>query len=403
MTSKFKQTVYAGLIATSVLGVAAVTPTTAHAKSGTYITKRAQLTTAPEKRNVVPSGDHALYNKVSVLAGSRVVASKATMNKLVLSNNLANTFRAYAVATTNRGTVYYKVVSFNGKYRGWVYGGRNLGRFSGGIQAFDTTEPAATPTIKSGYTLVNPAKWTLWSNPKYTQYKAAKLKGFSTTDTFTVTGAEINTSDWLYYQVKDEQHPSITGWVYSAGLQAPQGNSVNISYVDKATGKEVGTGSVTFDKSDATTNLTTGADFSSIRSGVPAGYVAGGSSDSFPDVTAATSAKNNDTVVVYVASVVDPTETTAVTIIPYTLNGTPIKMTAHDRDLLTTGGRDLDLQGTKGQSFGASDIERMIKGVGLDTLTDQSGKTYTLKSADDVPGSQTTTGIFNAKAYYEAK
>lgn len=404
MKSNFKQFLYTGLIATSVLGISAFATISASAKSGTYITKKAQLTTAPEKRNVVPSGDNALYTKVGTLTGSRVVASKATMQKLLLSNKSANTFRAYAVATTNRGSVYYKVVSFNGKYRGWIYGGKNVGRFVGGIQSFDTTDPADAPTIKSGYTLVNPSKWTLWNNPQYTQYKASKVKGFSNTDTFTVTGAESkNPEGWVYYQVKDEQDPSITGWVYSLGVQAPQGNSVKISYVDKATGKEVGTGSVTFDKGDATTDLTTGSNFSSIYNGIPSGYaISGSGAAAFLNATLATSAKNNETIAVYVGSTVDPTSTTAVTIIPYTLSGTPITMTAHDRDVLTVAGRNYDLQITKGQSFAVSDIERMIRSVGLETLTDQSGHKYTLQSADAVPGSQTTTGVFNAKAYYKA-
>ncbi|WP_203648477.1 S-layer protein [Secundilactobacillus yichangensis] len=404
MKSSLKKSLYVGLTAASMFGAAGLASTTASAKSGAYIVKTSYFKTAPESRNVAPNGDNALYTKVGTSKGARVVASKATMNKLSSSNKSSDYFRAYAIVTTNRGSVYYKIVSFDGKYRGWIYGGKNVGRFSGGLQAADTTEKADMPTVTTGYTLANPSKYTLWNNPQYTQYKASKVKGFSNTDTFTITGAETKSREgWVYYQVKDDQNPSITGWIYSSGVQAPQSqNAVKISYIDKSTGKEVGTGSVPFDKSATTANLTTGANYTSVVNGIPSGYVAYTSgAASFVNQSAAASAKSNDTVAFYVSKN-SASDGAMMSIRAYTMNGDPITLTATDSTTLDAAGRNYDFQVAKGQPLSSSQVSYILDSVSLKNLTAQNGQKYTFDHADPVDGSQTQTGFVNVKAYYRA-
>ncbi|WP_203650707.1 GW dipeptide domain-containing protein [Secundilactobacillus yichangensis] len=405
MKSTLKRTLYVGLAAVSVLAAASFTAAIASAKSAAYVTKTSYFTTPPASRNVAPNGKNALYTKVGTSKGARVVVPKTTMKNLSLSKKSADYFRAYAIVTTNRGSVYYKVVSFNGKYRGWVYGGKIVGRFSGGIQAVNTTEKAATPTATSGYTLTNPSKWTLWNSPQYTQYKASKVKGFSNNDTFTITGAVTKSREgWVYYQVKDEQNSSITGWVYNLGVQTPQNSAIKIIYIDKATGQQVGTGSVPANQSIPTTNLTDGASLISVRNGVPSGYVPYASgSEPFVDYNAARTAKKGDTLAFDVASIASHTTTSMVSITPYTMDNVPINLTAHDRAVLDTEGRSDANQMTKGLSYSSNALSDIIISIGLNNLTDQNGHQYKLDHCVLVDGSYTKDGVVDAKAYYTAR
>ncbi|WP_435752223.1 hypothetical protein [Levilactobacillus brevis] len=160
MQSSLKKSLYLGLAALSFAGVAAVS-TTASAKSyataGAYTTLKTDAT----KRNVEATGTNALYTKPGTVKGAKVVASKATMAKLASSKKSADYFRAYGVKTTNRGSVYYRVVSMDGKYRGYVYGGKSDTAFAGGIKSADTTTTATTPTKTAGYYLKDASKNTL--------------------------------------------------------------------------------------------------------------------------------------------------------------------------------------------------------------------------------------------------
>src|SRR5699024_10601579 len=154
-----------GLAALSFAGIAAATTTTASAKSyataGAYTT----LKTDASSRNVESTGTNALYTKPGTVKGAKVVASKATMKKLADSTKSASYFRAYGQKTTNRGSVYYRVVSMDGKYRGYIYGGKTAGTFAGGIASANTTTSATTPSTKTYY-LKNPGTTnTLWTAP----------------------------------------------------------------------------------------------------------------------------------------------------------------------------------------------------------------------------------------------
>ncbi len=163
------------------------------------------------------------------------------MTTLATSKKSANYFRAYGQKVTNRGSVYYRVVTMDGKYRGYVYGGKTEGTFAGGVKSAETTTKAALPTNKTVY-FANPGTTNVtWTAPKYTQYKASK-NVLNTTpfagDTLTITDAATKTREGsLYYYVKDAQHPSVSGWIYSkavtsdASVAYNQATDVKINFV----------------------------------------------------------------------------------------------------------------------------------------------------------------------------
>ncbi|WP_251948546.1 S-layer protein [Levilactobacillus brevis] len=263
MQKSLKDSLYLGLTVLSLGAITAIT-TTANAASKAKVTSDVTLKTAAETRNVEATGTNALYSKPGTVKGAKRVASKATMKKMANSKKSADYFRAYRVAKTNRGTVYYKVVSMDGKYRGYIYGGKSTDSYAGGIQSAETTKTAAMPTKTTGYHLANANKNGLWTAPKNTQYKAKSISLYSAnkTDTFTVSKAETKTREGsLYYYVTDNQNSSIAGWIYAGkGYQgassttfggltvnlaepaATNDNSVNVVY--RNNGSQVG--NVTF-------------------------------------------------------------------------------------------------------------------------------------------------------------
>ncbi|WP_286011635.1 S-layer protein [Levilactobacillus brevis] len=217
MQSSLKKSLYLGLAALSFAGVAAVS-TTASAKSYATAGAYSTLKTDATKRNVEATGTNALYTKPGTVKGAKVVASKATMAKLASSKKSADYFRAYGVKTTNRGSVYYRVVTMDGKYRGYVYGGKSDTAFAGGIKSANTTTAATTPARTTGYYLKDASKNTIWTAPKNTQYKASKvsLYGVAKDTKFTVDQAATKTREGsLYYHVTATNGSNVSGWVYA--------------------------------------------------------------------------------------------------------------------------------------------------------------------------------------------
>ncbi|KID43469.1 hypothetical protein [Levilactobacillus brevis] len=303
MQKSLKNSLYLGLAVLS-LGAVATVSTTANAASKAKVTSDVTLKTAAESRNVEATGTNALYSKPGTVRGAKRVASKTTMKKMANSKKSADYFRAYRVAKTNRGTVYYKVVSMDGKYRGYIYGGKDIKAFAGGIKSADTTTTASMPAKTTGYHLANANKNGLWTAPKNTQYKAKSISLYSVnkTDTFTVSKAENKTREGsLYYYVTDDNDNSIAGWIYAGkgynasattqslgGLSltaenavATENNSVTVNYLG-ANGNSVGTKmfvtAVKNTKKDAKVNLDkninnqTLADFIKDATNTPAGY-----------------------------------------------------------------------------------------------------------------------------------
>ncbi|WP_279404252.1 hypothetical protein [Secundilactobacillus kimchicus] len=85
------------------------------------------LKTDANTRNVIVTGNNAIATKAATMQGARTIKSAAALQSAQSSDKVGSfNFRAYAVATTDRGSVYYKVVSFDKSVRGWIYGARPL-------------------------------------------------------------------------------------------------------------------------------------------------------------------------------------------------------------------------------------------------------------------------------------
>lgn len=216
MRSSFAKSIYVGAAVLGLAGLSAVTTTTASAKS--YATAGAYTALADKSQNVTVTGTNAIYSKPGTVKGAKVVASKKTVAKLAASKKSSDTFYAYGTKTTNRGSVYYKIVTMDKKYRGYIYGGKTAGAFAGGIKTTDTLTTVANPVRTTGYYLKDISKHTLWTAPKNTDIHAKKvsLYGVAKTDPFTVDKAATKTKEGsLYYHVTDSKNSSISGWIYA--------------------------------------------------------------------------------------------------------------------------------------------------------------------------------------------
>lgn len=230
MKSSLVKSLCLGAVALGFGAVATTTGSTqpAEASSSAKIVSKSAL--GKSAYNVAVTGSNAIYSKPGTVRGAKLVASTKQVKKLAKSGYSKDYFRAYYMAVTNRGSVYYKIVSMNGKYRGYIYGGSTKGVLAAGIETVETTEPATMPTRTTGFHLKNVKKNTLWTAPKNTQYKAHKvsLYGSNKHDTFTVSKAEVKTRErTLYYYVTSTTDASIAGWIYAGkGYQ----NAANTSF-----------------------------------------------------------------------------------------------------------------------------------------------------------------------------
>lgn len=260
MQSQLAKSLYLGLAALSLGAVATVTTTatTADAASKARIVSKSAL--GKDSKNVEVTGTNAIYTKPGTVSGAKLVASKKTVKKLASSTHSKDYFRAYHMAVTNKGTVYYKIVSMNGKYRGYIYGGKVKGTMAAGIKEAQTVKEATLPTRTAGFHIKNVKKNTLWTAPQHTTYKAHKVNMYGTTkeDTFTVSKAETKTKEGsLYYYVTSDKNSDVSGWIFAGegykdassvefgGLTineeepaATNDNSVKIVY--REAGKQVG-------------------------------------------------------------------------------------------------------------------------------------------------------------------
>lgn len=300
MKKSLKKTLFAGVAALSFVAVAGVSSTNASAKSYAKVTSNKALTSDATTRNVAVNGTNALYTKAGTLKGAKTVATKTTLASLKNSKQGQKNFRAYRVATTNRGSVYYKVVSFDKTYRGWIYGGKSVTAFAGGIASFNTTtapaaaksasassassassaeqttaltdaQKAATYKITKAGT-ANDGTATTYSYPAWTEYKKGRTVIDATpyaNDTFKVTDQTTRTREGdLWVKIADTNATNgqkINGWIKFSALTAQNptpapapiaDNAVRINFIDSQ-GKTVK--SIDYVKTDAKKGDTLGS------------------------------------------------------------------------------------------------------------------------------------------------
>ncbi|MFD1124652.1 GW dipeptide domain-containing protein [Lentilactobacillus raoultii] len=224
-----KQSIKRGLLLasawTTIVGGALILSDRSVEAAKTKITHHKALKTKVNRRNVEPTGKAGLYTKPSALTGEKQVLSKKTMKKMDRSENPDHYFRAYRVAKTNRQQVYYKVVSFDGKYRGWVYGGKKINQFSGGVSRAETYHEVGLTAEQrqKTYRFANPGTHHVtWRVPETTTYKPTKVINSTTPyagDSLSIKSAvEQEKGDLVYYYVASKQHPQINGWINSKAL-----------------------------------------------------------------------------------------------------------------------------------------------------------------------------------------
>lgn len=262
MQSSLKKSLYLGLAAVSFVAVAGTTSANASAKAAKTVSN-VTMTTPAASRNVNLTGTNAIYSKPGTTKGAQVVATTTTASKIKDSKSGTNNFRAYRVAKTDRGSVYYKVVSFDGHYRGYIYGGKSDSAFAGGLVAYPTTKDATAPAASDVYSLnaatSTTANTLFFKEPAWTNYKVgrAKVDGkvLTTTDAykdakFTFNKAATTSREGqTWYQIASVNGSTTNGlvgaWVKASdvtakAVKADDNNSITVNYVD-ASNHTVGT------------------------------------------------------------------------------------------------------------------------------------------------------------------
>ena len=435
MQKSLKNSLYLGLAVLS-LGTVTVVSTTANAAAKTKVTSDVTLKTAAESRNVEATGTNALYSKPGTVKGAKLVASKTTMKKMANSKKSADYFRAYRVSKTTRGTVYYKMVSMDGKYRGYVYGGRSVKTFAGGIKKAATTKSATMPSNTTMY-FKTPGKSNVsWTAPNNTQYKASKVVKDTTTyanDALVVTDAARKTREGsLYYYVTDAAQPEVNGWVYAKGLTTTKPTTDNFNdktdvkvNLKNADGVVIKTAILSkLDANGGTTSTATGTAVGdsakkqandawgkTVLTGTGYKYASADSSN----VSALTNAKTGDTITLIVTKneVVDTPITFYATTNSSDLSQAATELKAYKEGTTTPASDTVvfpavsaTFSGTKDASFTAGDLVAYLTTSKLNVLytptytktgsSDKYYTEYTLVSA--LPG---TYGV-TTKAFYVA-
>lgn len=207
------------LICSAVLGVGLSGVTDAQAKSKS-VTVRSNRT-MKSAVTVNANGKYAVLNRAGQLSGKKkTVTSKARLRTMSKSKSGKHYFRAYRVARLSNGRVYYKVVSFDGKYRGWIYGGKNLNKVAGGIRKTTTVKNVGLPNTNKVYKFKS--KQVLWHRPQWAVYKNKKILAntskYTGHDLIVTRAVTLNRGGTKYYYVKNLTNSKLSGWVKASGL-----------------------------------------------------------------------------------------------------------------------------------------------------------------------------------------
>lgn len=192
------------------------------AQASTRFIYNKPLTTNPDGRNVTFTTKNALYNKAGILKGAKVIASKSSLATYI-SDLESRPARAYRIAQTNTGSVYYKVVTFSGTYRGWIYGGKKANKFSGGLTSYATTQPATLPSSNTKFKGMNLATATsndvFWTAPIGASYKASRDTSITNVNqyqdtTFTISRAvKVTSTKETWYQISSDVSALNSKWI----------------------------------------------------------------------------------------------------------------------------------------------------------------------------------------------
>lgn len=416
MQSRLTKSLFLGL---AVLSLGAVSATTAQAAKKTKVTSTTNLSYKGSKRNVQSNGKNALYTKPGVVKGAKKVLSKTSMKKFGTSKKSKQYFRAYQMAKTNKGTYYYKVVSMDGKYRGFVYGGTKKGTFAGGIKKAATTKNATMPSTTTMYFAKPGTQNVTWSAPRYTQYGASTKVSDTTAyanDELTVTKAVKKSREGtLYYYVKDAKNPEVNGYIYYKALTATKPatdasakDGVTFNYINKSTGTKVDSKIYAYAK-DVTTLAKADA-YTQAENLKPAGYtLAGKDADTTFGNVADTYAKDT-TVTVYVTANNSVTLSTTLKVYNGDADADAQTSLKFPTAVNTAIQADAFFKQPSGLAATASDIETHLKADGAGDFTVVTEKTdpkdstkhiaykFTLNHATDaVFGGTASTIYYNAQ------
>lgn len=208
------------LLAGTMVGIGLSGATKAEAAKSNQVRVRTNQQLKPGV-TVVATGKNKLFNKAGTLRGAKVIASKDRLSAMTNSRSSQSYFRAYRVATLSNGLIYYKVVSFDGQYRGWLYGGRSMLTMTNGLKATGTVTEAEMPNVKQSYRYQ--AGQVVWQHPQWSVYKNQQVvsdTSQSLTHELRVTQAvRLNREGTLWYYVKDLTKPNLSGWVRASSVQ----------------------------------------------------------------------------------------------------------------------------------------------------------------------------------------